>query len=391
MSALASAAVSATVSAAVLLTPAHLRSRYREQWRADLRDAKEAGVPASQIVMGALRVALAADRRSSRPLGAPLGTASMRGRVAGTLALSVAVLGLSGSATTIAPTHVWLGGAEPVSAMQSVLIAVWSTAAALATVVLVASARGMTTRARLGALLLLAVGTAPLVHRAIASPDRLADYGRLTSPAWLVYVVAAALTVIAVRMMAWRLPPRLAADRAGRAKRFVAIGLIVIAVTTSIAVAIEMWSGRPPLDPPVATAADGSVTRVPRDSEEYLEWARYAADAEREVAIVFVVVAGLGLIVVIAAALLMRRLDSRGALLATVGAVAVVVLTFVALVSYLVLMVPSLGAGPSTIGIAGPGNALALGAQVLLLVSVMGAARRTPAPAPQLSPGASSS
>ena len=50
------------VATAVTLLPAALRSRYREQWMADLRDAADVGIRRSEIAWGSLAFAATVDR-----------------------------------------------------------------------------------------------------------------------------------------------------------------------------------------------------------------------------------------------------------------------------------------------------------------------------------------
>ncbi|CAL9671368.1 hypothetical protein SUDANB95_07492 [Actinosynnema sp. ALI-1.44] len=55
------------VTCAVALLPRHLRERYREQWRADVLGAAEAGLSPLGVAVGALRVANV--RKAVLPIG----------------------------------------------------------------------------------------------------------------------------------------------------------------------------------------------------------------------------------------------------------------------------------------------------------------------------------
>jgi hypothetical protein len=81
------------VRALAALLPESTRSRYREQWLADLRDCAELGIPARQITLGALSFAIRrrpGDPTVHRPL--PIGPLAIALRRAGAGSRSFAVV-----------------------------------------------------------------------------------------------------------------------------------------------------------------------------------------------------------------------------------------------------------------------------------------------------------
>ena len=70
--------MSRLIGLAAALLPHYIRERYREQWLADLRDAKEAGIHPSEIVIGALVFGATINRAAPEISGVPLETFALR-------------------------------------------------------------------------------------------------------------------------------------------------------------------------------------------------------------------------------------------------------------------------------------------------------------------------
>lgn len=80
---------------AARLLPAHVRDRYREEWLADLEGARELGIPASSIAVGALLFSATIDRSAPEISGVPLSVAArIHARRGIALVLSAGVLAL---------------------------------------------------------------------------------------------------------------------------------------------------------------------------------------------------------------------------------------------------------------------------------------------------------
>jgi len=83
------------VRVAAALLPTHVRSRYREEWLADLDGARELGIPASSIAVGALLFTATIDRSAPEISGVPLSVAArIHARRGIALLLSAAVLAM---------------------------------------------------------------------------------------------------------------------------------------------------------------------------------------------------------------------------------------------------------------------------------------------------------
>ena len=70
--------MSRLIGLAAALLPPHIRDRYREQWLADLRDAKEAGIRGSEIVVGAFVFGATINRAAPEISGMPLEIFALR-------------------------------------------------------------------------------------------------------------------------------------------------------------------------------------------------------------------------------------------------------------------------------------------------------------------------
>jgi hypothetical protein len=70
--------MSRLIGLAAALLPPYIRERYREQWLADLRDVKEAGIRGSEIVVGAFVFGATINRAAPEISGVPLETFALR-------------------------------------------------------------------------------------------------------------------------------------------------------------------------------------------------------------------------------------------------------------------------------------------------------------------------
>jgi len=70
--------MSRIIGVAAALLPPYIRDRYREQWLADLRDASEAGIRSSEIIVGAFVFGATINRAAPEISGVPLETFALR-------------------------------------------------------------------------------------------------------------------------------------------------------------------------------------------------------------------------------------------------------------------------------------------------------------------------
>ena len=164
-------AARAAVAVAVVLLPASMRERYSEQWRADLRDAEEAGVRRSQIAWGSLAFAATVTRipiesGASRPVE----LVHKRERLASGLALGTALVSVTHFGSIVG--FGWTVGFGPLGfllAFSSILMTGYLSLAPIAAIVMVTVTRGVAPRVRWAVWLLVLASLAHLAQVVVDS------------------------------------------------------------------------------------------------------------------------------------------------------------------------------------------------------------------------------
>jgi len=194
------------VATAVTLLPAALRSRYREQWVADLRDAADVGIRRSEIAWGSLAFAATVDRiaiESERSQSTVV--VNGRERLASGLALGAAAVAL---------THVgsvagfgWSVQFESLSfvlAFSSFLLASYLVLAPVAAVILVTATRGVRGPVRWAVWLLGLSSSAHLVQ-VVVDGGGTAVGNVYTTQGMAAFGLSAVSTVVAAVLLVWAL------------------------------------------------------------------------------------------------------------------------------------------------------------------------------------------
>ena len=328
------------VVVASALLPSRVRSRYREQWLGELRDAPSVGMRPSEIAMGSL--AFAATFERSVPVGARPGpeVIARRGRLAMTLSISAAVLAFS--QTLSAATNAQIGSDAMASAAGAgwALLTLYAMIAPIAAVVVVLATRGVSWAVRGIVLLLAALCAVPLAQPTMSSWISTSSLDRVHP---VLLIMGAGVGVFLVALVATSRQARGRSnsgtgDRAAvRLRRGVVAGFAVTtAVCAGFLSASLLWASRTHLYFP------GPITDINRG--EYEQWQELKASGEQLVAATLGAWLALGLVVACAVALssASRRSTLRRTVMLGVGAMAVVVVSFGLLLSFLQLMLPSI-------------------------------------------------
>jgi hypothetical protein len=303
------------VRAAAALLPARIRDRYREQWLADVRDAKEAGLTTSSIALGAVSFAATVARPAASFDGVRGGDVTRRSRGAIALGLSAALLAESSYATIAGVS----GGLTGVTAydltvnIMTGLLALYGVAAPIAAVIVVIVTRGMPWRSRFAVLFFAAACLAPLASLSINSALSLSTTDSIENPfasaGALAYLAAAAL-IIAGCALVVRVPR-------GRSVPAATGAAVLVAFATGLGLvsAVFAWNGRP-----------FATYQMPIDDPMYGEWLRNRQWFEQQVFTVFVGWAAIGValvVAVLAVGLLANTRTTRALTIGTIGAIAI--------------------------------------------------------------------
>ena len=226
-------AARAAVAVAVVLLPASMRERYSEQWRADLRDAEDAGVRRSEIAVGSLAFAATVDRFSIEARGAtPARVVRRRERLASGLSLGAALVAVSHFGSIV--SYGWPMGFGPLDfllAFSSVILAAYLVLAPIAAVVMVSATRGVARPVRWAVWLLV---LASLAHPAQAFADGGATGNVYATRGTMIYGLAVVAVVVATMLLARQFRERTDAPT----KRPVAAVMGALAVAGGVALGL---------------------------------------------------------------------------------------------------------------------------------------------------------
>lgn len=325
-------AASLTTRFAAALLPPTMRERYREQWLADVADAREAGVHPAQIAVGALAFAATYDR----PLRVRTVNVDRRARLASGLGLAAALVSVSGYATAAGT----FGGLTEIGVFDyavfitTALLVVVATIAPIAAVVLVSVTRGMPSRVRVAVWLLAAATLAPIVQTVIDNALNWAGNAYLTLGN-LAYPFAVALIVTAVVLLTREFSPR---PRGHTERAAAAVGALAVLALAAIGIVAFgfLWATREPVS--AEMLASPYITA---------EWLAAEAGAEQQVLTTWLGV-GLGSIVlsmVIAASGWSRRLPAWTTKVLSAGVAFTVLIVFGAFFTFGELLLNLLGSG----------------------------------------------
>ena len=337
------------VAFAARLLPKELRDRYREQWLADLRDADEAGIDPAEVVWGSLAFVATVNSPILPGLRRPDAAGrTRRARLAGALALSTAVLGLSQFG------HVFVGGVTGDTVRDFAvfltigLMELYFALATIGAVSIVVITRHIGTRVRTAVGMLVLASCAPLVQLGI---DGLAGYGVNSQLGYLayqysVYVLAAVLVAVALRLLWVEVADTGRPRRASIPALAVAAGAVLAAGVLGVVPAVFVWLSR---TSPVfnwesggyvgTTGPDGTfvLEEIEATRAMYDEWVWLNEMAEQQVAWGFALLAASVVLLVVAVVVLSVRARMSSGPLA-VAAIGLVMLLSAAMTSFLQLM-----------------------------------------------------
>jgi len=287
--------MSIVIRAAARTLPPAMRDRYREQWLADARDARENGLRPASIAVAALTFAATYERPlPSRPVPSAE-QSERRSRLALGLALSAALLSLSQyprvGFSGLTSIVVW----DFVDFFLGMLLLAY---AVLAPIVALVWVRGL--RARWAVALLALATTAPVVAALGLS---FSDDAYLRDAP--VFAVAALLIAVACGLL-WR--------PTGSSLRAPIVGAVLVWAVTALGViygAVIAWPARTPLNFGEENAA------------LYEEWIRLKLQFEALVTQVFWVWAIAGFVLGVLVFVVGRRLSERDAAALVIAATAI--------------------------------------------------------------------
>jgi hypothetical protein len=327
---------SATVKLAAGLLPRNLRDRYREQWLADLRDASEGGVPASQIAVGSLAFVLTAKRPLFPGLLTPTRDVVLRrSRLAVALALTTALLSVSQYANFALSSYSLTGNGvyDYVFNLAWALLGLYAVLAIILAAVIVTATRRTAPRVRIGVWILVLASSAAVVQPVIARQFYV-NLSPYFGPGSTAYLVGLILVVVAV-VIVW---PAFRNSAHGspadpRSRRLLASGLgglvVAAAVALGIASAEILWAARIPL-----------VFGDSANPVFYAEWLAQKAYGEQLVSSVFTVwiIAGAVAACLVAAGGFARHLNARRSIALTIASLCIVVIVNAGVLDFLQLM-----------------------------------------------------
>ncbi len=338
------------VAFAARLLPKELRDRYREQWLADLRDADEAGIDPAEVVWGSLAFVATVNRPILPSLRRPDAAGrARRARLAGALALSTAVLGLSQFG------HVFVGGVTGDTVRDFAvfltigLMGLYFALATIGAVSIVVITRHIGTRVRTAVGMLVLASCAPLVQLGI---DGLAYDGVNSQLGYLAYqysayAIATVFVVVALRLL-WLDLAGVAAERRPTSIRAVALAAVAVLAAALLCVvpATFVWLSR---TLPVfnwesmgysgTTGPDGTfvLEEIPATRAMYEEWLWINEQVEQLVTWGFVTLTASVVLLAAAVIVLSLRARMRPSVLAA-AAIGVILLLSAAMTSFLQLM-----------------------------------------------------
>lgn len=308
------AALAVRLAAATL--PKRLRARYREQWLADLRDAEEAGLRSSEIVLGSLAFAMTLDRPILPGLRTPdAAGVNRRTRLAGSLALSAALLALSLYARVGAGESTDSPVRDFVVFIAVVLLALYFVVALVTALAIVSITHGIPSRVRSAVWLFAAASTAPLVQALVDG----VMFNYEGSEFWYfassvaAYVAGTVVAVVAMRLLWFGLPRALPQPPLRQRATFAAF-VVLAAGAIGIILGAVAWAARTPIvfswlpGYSVTSDAGGTLvhTSIPATRAMYEEWLSLKQQFEWLVAANFVGLAVLALALAIAVVVLSR-------------------------------------------------------------------------------------
>ena len=292
--------------------PKSLRDRYREQWLADVRDAREQNLRPSQIALGTVAFAVTVGRPFPKPRELTPSEVDRRVRIARGLAVSAAVLGLSQYAGAVA--GVAFGSVEvpdaSALAMSAILIG-FAVLASLFAAILAFATRGVSTRAR-WVVVLFAIANTSSIAQSLINNDAAEAWGPGLHASGIGYLAAAVL--LAVGLVLMRRRPGDSAPKVGAS--IVAGAVVLLFAAATLGNAVILWSLRAPL----------RFGAGPRSASNpvYVQWLQQKEEFEALMTSVFVWW-GIGATVLVVAVIvvsIVRRLSSLEIVRLTIGAVA---------------------------------------------------------------------
>jgi len=321
------------VALAVVLLPASMRERYSEQWRADLRDAEEAGLRRSGIAVGSLAFAATVDRFSVEARGAlPAEVVRRRERLASGLALGTALLAVSHFGSIVG--FGWTAGFGPLGflvAFSTFLMAAYLTLAPVAAIVMVSATRGVARQVRWAVWLLV---LASLSHPAQLLVDGGATGNVYATRGTMIYGLAVVAIVVATVLLARQFRGRTVAPT----KRPVAA--IVGALAVAGGVALGFANLRALLDLQRIVGADFVDRIATTSAADAPELAAGLREAEQVavVAVAFWVVAGVAGVAALVVFGFVRGSTRLGAVARTAAVLCVLVIAHASVTTFLQLL-----------------------------------------------------
>ena len=327
------------VVVAAALLPSRVRTRYREQWLGELRDAPSLGMRPSEIAMGSLAFAAMFER--SIPIGRRLSSELISRRARLALAMSISAAVSAFSQTVSAPTNAQIGAEAFASAVGVAwtVLTLYAVIAPLAAIIAVLATRGMSGRVRGIVLLVAALCAVPLAHPAINNLISTSSLDRVQLALGTIALCGVAFLVllVATTRQRGRFDAMPSVPAAVRLRRGATAGIVVtITVGAAFVGASALWASRAPL------YFRGPITNSNRG--EYEQWLALKASGEQLVTVILGVWLAVGLVVACAVVLssVSRQSTLRRTVMLGIGAMSVVVLTFGLLMSFLQLMLPSI-------------------------------------------------
>jgi hypothetical protein len=307
--------------------PTRLRDRYREQWLADVRDAREQNLRPSQIAVGSLAFAITVGRplpKKGEPTSAQV---DRRARIACGVALSSALLGLSQYASLASGEY--LGGNLVPGLLlfvMSTLLIAFAALGSVAALVLVVATRRVSTRIRWAVVLFVAASASPIAQSSIiAGPG--VSWNPSLHPSAIAYVVGAVM--IATGLVLAHRPRRVGTARTRES--VIAGSAVLLVAAAALTNAVTVWSLRAPLLFEAGPRTSGNPI--------YVQWLHLKEQFEALVSSVFAWwgAGAILLVAVFVAYAIVRRLSSPETIQLAVGVGALVLIAGGALLGFLQL------------------------------------------------------
>jgi hypothetical protein len=307
--------------------PARLRDRYREQWLADVRDAREQNLRPAQIALGSLAFAITVGRPLPKRGESTPAQVDRRARIARGVALASALLGLSQYASMASGEYLGdnLVPGLPVFVMSTLLLA-FAALGSVAALVLVIATRGVSTRTRWAVVLFVAASASPIAQTSIIA-DVGVSWNPALHPSAIAYIVGVLL--VAIGLVLVRGPRPLRATRIRTS--IVAGSAVLLVAAATFTDAVTVWSLRAPLLFEAGPRTPGNPI--------YVQWLHLKAQFEALVTSVFARW-GVGVILLVTAFVafaIVRRLSSAEIVRLAVGVGALVLMAGGGLLGFLQL------------------------------------------------------